>query len=151
MIINEEYVLKTDLTELRDILFKEDEEGRYRERVMDAIRAIGTTKWFKARGLPTEEDSVWKNRYCGTETTLKKEIEGWGGNFKHSIEREGYFLWENYLPIDIWTDKDLHAEYKENPTLEKFGVEVDNTEDDDEYYEEEPEEKPKMASLTAWC
>jgi len=96
--------------DLRDWIFKEDLEGnRYRERIWDKIKEFGVEKWFKAKGYPTEKDSVWKNRYCGTLTTLGRQIIDikW-----RTIEDEGYLLWENYLPESIWNDKELSLSYK---------------------------------------
>ena len=116
LIIDKQFVLDTDLDDLRDLRFKEDSEGkRYRERIIERIEEIGVEEWFKARGLPTDPNSVWVNRYCKGETTLGDEIYNdgrWSG-----FENQAYYLWENYLPIEMWTDKDLHKEYKEKPSL----------------------------------
>jgi hypothetical protein len=67
-VIDENFILKEDL---RDWVFKEDSDGnRYRERIIDVIERIGVEKWFKLKGYPTDEKSVWKNRYGGGLRTL---------------------------------------------------------------------------------
>ena len=70
-IINEDFVMNDDL---RDWTFKEDNKGRYRERIIEVIEKIGVEKWFKLKKYPTNDDSVWKNRYTGTLITLGEEI-----------------------------------------------------------------------------
>ena len=120
--IDKDFVLNTDLAVLRELLLKEDSEGRrYRERIFDEIDKIGNNNWFKSRGLPINDDSIWKNRYTGTEETL----EGYQGSHLRVI-KEGLdvekeeerkieiYLWENYLPKEIWTDKDMFEDYKLN-------------------------------------
>jgi hypothetical protein len=96
--------------DLRDFIFKEDEISRYRERIIDKIRQFGIEKWFKAKGYPTNPESVWKNRYTGEATTLNEQCSKYE-HFK-GIEEQGYYLWENYLPEAIWNDKDLMLSYK---------------------------------------
>ena len=160
LVIDREFVLNTSLADLRDILFVEDNKGiRYRERIMDRIKEIGVEEWFKLKRMPTDGDSVWKNRYTGSETTLGQQINGWGGPLPRNIERQGFYIWESYLPIGIWIDKHLHAEYKENPTLDKFGgsakakVKYATLIDEDECEEEcEAEEvEAEMPTLASWC
>lgn len=93
ILIDEKFVLETDLKELRNMLFKEDEEGnRYRERVIEAIEKIGVEKWFELRGLPTHPKSAWKNRYTGDLIFLETE----GINF---------YTWENYNCLEFWDDE----------------------------------------------
>ena len=104
MKIDKKFVLGTPLDILRDKVFEEDEEGRYRERIIEQIKKIGVKKWFELRGLPIDEDSVWKNRYSADEIKLKEEIN-------KNIEEQGYYLWENWLPKNIWTTKDCFSEY----------------------------------------
>lgn len=72
--------------DLREIIFLEDEKGRFRERIMDAIELFGITNWFKAKGYPISLDSIWKNRYTGDKDTL-------------AILGLNYCTWENYLPL----------------------------------------------------
>jgi hypothetical protein len=111
MEIDIDFILRDDL---REWIFKEDENGkRYRERIWDKITEFGVENWFKAKGYPTNLDSVWKNRYCGGTETAQEEMMG--GCYKAeevSIEKRGYILWENYLPIDMWNDKELREDYK---------------------------------------
>lgn len=109
MKIDKEFVLKTDLTKLRDLIFVEDSEGnRYRERIIEEIEKIGVENWFKARGLPTDDNSVWKNRYTGDEITLKEDIHQFdNGHLECSINTRGYYLWENWLPIEMWDNKNM--------------------------------------------
>jgi len=151
LVIDKEFVLKTDLTRLRDILFEEDSNGdRYREKVMDAIWAMGAVKWFEARGLPTDDNSVWKNRYTGSETTAGSYLyeHYWGGDFrkKANFDREGYFLWENWLPVGMWIDKWKHKE-----GLEKWGATgavAKNVGENEE--DEDDEEDVAQVGLGAW-
>ena len=104
--INGKFIMREDL---REWVFKEDEEGtRYRERIVETIEKFGVEKWFKSMAFPTKENSVWKNRYTGSLTTLKEEIHHFDNEF--SLEDRGYYLWENWLPEKIWKDTDLHKE-----------------------------------------
>jgi hypothetical protein len=99
--------------DLREWIFKEDEIGRYRERIWAKIEEFGVEKWFKAKGYPTEKTSVWKNRYCGTLTTMEEENKGnCATNEDSSLENKGYILWENYLPEALWNDKELSLSYR---------------------------------------
>ena len=126
--INKEFVISTDLNELRDLLFKEDETGRrYRERIFDEIEKIGLVEWFKLRGLPINDESIWKNRYTGDTETLGDYMEksrGWAIRYnqdkldKIEVPIVEIYLWENWLPIEMWNDKELFEEYK-NKTTQK--------------------------------
>jgi len=101
--ITKEYVLSVDLRKLRGILYNEDSEGhRCRERVIAVIDEIGVENWFKARGLPTSPDSVWKNRYTSGECKLKDINTGF--NYGNGDGIVDFYLWENWLPKEIWTD-----------------------------------------------
>jgi len=107
--IDKEFIMRDDL---RDFIFQEDSEGdRYRERIWELINEIGVENWFKAKGYPTDEKSVWKNRYGGSLTTLGDEIynEGNERRKEDNLEKQGYLLWENYLPENMWNDKNLNA------------------------------------------
>lgn len=105
-IIDFDFIMRDDL---RDFIFKEDSnEVRYRERIWDKIREFGVEKWFIAKGFPTDESSVWKNRYTEHLTTLKDEIHHFDNGFlTFNLETNGYLLWENWLPIEIWNNKDV--------------------------------------------
>ena len=101
LIITKEFVLEKDLKYLKEILFKEDSNGnRYREKIIKAVEELGIENWYKVKGLPTDIGSIWKNRYTGTEESLKK------------ID---FYLWENYLPKNMWNDKEMFEKYKYNP------------------------------------
>ena len=101
---NEVIIVDTNLImreDLRDIIFKEgkeDEVGRYRERIWDMIQKFGVENWFKAKGYPTNPDSIWKNRYVGSE--IRMDIEVSNGR---TLQEQGYLLWENYMPKELWT------------------------------------------------
>ncbi len=96
-IINEDFILRDNL---REWIFIEDDKGnRYRERIWDMIEKIGVENWFKLKKYPLNPESIWKNRYTGSITTLKEESDL-------------FLLWENYLPIKIWKERDLFKEYK---------------------------------------
>lgn len=119
LIIDFDFIMREDL---HSVLFLEDENGRrYRERIIEAIEQFGPEKWFIAKGFPISDDSVWKNRYTGTESSF---LEAKG---KSDI----YYLWENWLPKDIWTAEDSfklgelrkklpEAEAKVNASREPF-------------------------------
>ena len=116
-IINKSFIMKDDL---RDWIFKEDKKGnRYRERIWELIEKIGDEEWFKLKGYPINSDSVWKNRYTGSLSKLGEESGL-------------YLLWENNLPIDVWNDKDLFAEYKEG-TKEFYEKREQENADDKKY------------------
>ncbi len=122
--INKDFIIREDL---RDWIFKEDKKGRFRERIIEEIRKFGVMNWFKAKGYPINKKSIWKNRYTGGEEPLENElcdysmiydeltndIEEETPEFKKIFEDKGYYLWENWLPIEIWNYKDLFEEYKE--------------------------------------
>jgi len=130
IIIDKNLVLTMDLQALQEILLKEDSEGnRYRERIFDEIDKIGLVEWFKLRGLPTNEDSMWKNRYCGDTETLgeyMKASRGWAERYnkdrldKVEVPIVEIYLWENYLPIEIWNDKEMFEEYKNKTEQERL-------------------------------
>lgn len=102
LVVDSNFIMREDL---RDIIFKEDETGRFRERVWDEIKKFGVENWFKAKGFPTNPDSIWKNRYAGTEIRLDQEVS----NVKwRTLEEQGYLLWENYMPKEIWGAEDSH-------------------------------------------
>jgi hypothetical protein len=111
--INKEFILNTDLKELRETIFLEDENGdRYRERIIDEIEKFGVENWFKARGLPIEDESVWKNRYTGDTITLKEEISRYDYKSEKvnrigSIQTQGYYLWENWCPEDNFDNSQM--------------------------------------------
>jgi len=112
-VMDKEFILRDDL---RKWVFEEDKEGRYRERIMKLIKEMGIENWFKKMGYPTNEDSVWKNRYIGSITTLGEECKGHQSNGtegKFDFENQAYYLWENYLPENMWNDDELKEEYKE--------------------------------------
>jgi len=116
-IINKSFIMKDDL---RDWIFKEDKKGnRYRERIWELIEKIGDEEWFKLKGYPINSDSVWKNRYTGSLSKLGEESGL-------------YLLWENNLPIDVWNDKDLFAEYKKG-TKEFYEKKEQENADDKKY------------------
>lgn len=109
-------VSQMDSEKIREHLFVEDDnENRYREVIFCQIEAIGVENWFKARGFPINPDSVWKNRYTGDTTTLIEEVNQNGverGLDFVGIESQGLYLWENWLPIEQWTDRDMSDDYK---------------------------------------
>lgn len=114
LIIDKNFVLNTDLEKIQDTLFKEDSEGvRYRERIIEAIEQIGVEAWCKARGLPTNPDSIWKNRYTGDEITVKEYIE----KYNYDKSKMEFYLWEHYNAKELWTDKELMNKYKEKKNL----------------------------------
>jgi hypothetical protein len=93
VLIDLTYVLTKPLPEIRRILFKEyGEYHRYRELIFDLIEEYGLAKWFEARGL--KPNGVWKNRYTGEEFDFD-ELD-----FK-------IYTWENYLPVELWTDEEV--------------------------------------------
>lgn len=104
--------------DLRDWIFvgEDTEEGRYREKIIDKIKEFGVKKWFEARGYPTNPESIWKNRYCGTTETLKEDLTKFNKqidvSFDELIEQKGYYTWENSLPENMWNDKEMFEEYK---------------------------------------
>jgi len=101
LVITKEFMLEKDLDYLYSIIFKEDSEGnRYRERMIKVVGDIGVENWFKAKGMLTNIGSIWKNRYTGSEEPLKK------------ID---FYLWEHYLPIEMWNDKDMGQKFKYKP------------------------------------
>jgi len=89
--------------DLRNFVFCEDSEGnRYRERIIDKIKEVGVVKWFEAKGFPTNDESVWFNRYTGTETTLKDQVGHDNPRHDNTLEEQGYYLWENYCPKELF-------------------------------------------------
>ena len=100
-------IMKDDL---RDYVFLCDNDGtRYRERIWDKIKEFGVVKWFEAKGFPINDNSVWCNRYTGSETTLAEEIIGYNNAFRNedTLEEQGYLLWENYCPKEIFDKCEL--------------------------------------------
>ena len=96
--------------DLRNYVFYENELGhRYREKIMDKIKEFGVVNWFKAKGFPTNEESVWCNRYTGTETTLGEQVRGYTNHLRNddTLEEQGYYLWENWCPKDIFDKCEL--------------------------------------------
>jgi hypothetical protein len=128
-LINQEFIMRDDL---RDWNFKEDKNGcRYRERIFDEIKKFGVINWFKAKGYPISIDSIWKNRYTGCIEKLPViSIKG-----KENLEESwnGLTLWENWLPIEIWNEKELSASYKEGTPeyLERHKQEAKNKKDEE--------------------
>ena len=112
--------LKEHKDNLKEWIFKEDIKGRLREKIWDKIKDYGIEKWFKLMKFPIEEDSIWKNRYTGHETTLGEEISKYNHydyvekqhNRVGTIETKGFTLWESWLPIKVWDDEHLMDEYK---------------------------------------
>jgi hypothetical protein len=110
IIIDDKFIMRDDL---RDWVFEEDEDGRFRERIIDEIERIGVLNWFKIKGYPINPESIWKNRYTGSLGTLGEEIHEYDNEFKTgNLQERGYYLWENNLPIEIWNDKDLMEQYR---------------------------------------
>lgn len=98
-------IMKEDL---RDYVFLCDNDGtRYRERIWDKIKEFGVVKWFEAKGFPTNESSLWYNRYTGSETTIADQVGGDNPRQDNTLEEQGYFLWENYCPKDIFDKCEL--------------------------------------------
>jgi len=103
--IDEDFIMRDDL---KEFIFVEDSKGeRYRERIMEKIMEMGVVNWFKAKNLPTDENSVWVNRYTGCKRELK-ELLGMTDGPKYygdsrsatkTLESEGYFIWENWKPL----------------------------------------------------
>jgi len=96
--------------DLRNFIFCEDNEGnRYRERIWDKIKEFGVVKWFEAKGYPTEASSVWCNRYTGSEITLGEEVERHNSAIRkeNTLEQQGYLLWENNCPKEIFDKCEL--------------------------------------------
>ncbi len=84
--------------DLQKFIWKEDEVGRYRERVIEGIKKYGVKNWFEKMGLPTNDDSIWINRHNGlTKSTLGIEVNKWG--ISKGLEEQGYYLWENWKPL----------------------------------------------------
>ena len=111
-------IMKDDL---RDYIFLCDNGGnRYRERIIDKIKEFGLVKWFEVKGFPTDESSLWYNRYTGTETTLADEVAGYNNALRkeNTLEEQGYYLWENYCPKEIY-DKCPITETKQIIELKK--------------------------------
>lgn len=105
-LIDSNFIMRDDL---RDWNFREDDNGmRYRERIFEQIQKFGVINWFKAKGYPTNPESLWKNRYTGSIEELQEGVkqglieQGWNG----------LTLWENWLPVELWNDKELMDEYK---------------------------------------
>lgn len=116
--ITKEFVTETDLDILRDLLMQEDLNGsRYRERIMDSIHEVGIENWFKLKGLPVNPESKWKNRYTAYVTTLNDEVNRY--TISQGIEKQGFYLWENYLPIELWNDNDLFEKYKTKKVIQR--------------------------------
>ena len=96
--------------DLRNYIFCEDSEGNiYRGRIWDKIKEFGVVKWFEAKGLPINDNSVWFNRYTGSETLLSDEVIGYNNAFRNedTLEEQGYLLWENYCPKEIFEKCEL--------------------------------------------
>jgi len=107
VVIDNDFIMRDDLHEW---IFIEDSEGnRYRERIMDKIKEFGIENWFKAKGYPLNEDSVWKNRHTASLTTLKDDIHQFDNEFRTgTFEEQAYYLWEHWLPLDIWNEKEMN-------------------------------------------
>jgi hypothetical protein len=97
---------------LREWTDKEDSnEVRYRERIIKVIEEIGVENWFKLKGYPTDDKSIWKNRYTGDLTTLGEEIHEYDNEFRTgTFEERCYYLWENWLPIDTFDTKHMNKD-----------------------------------------
>ena len=114
-------IMKEDL---RDYIFLCDDDGnRYRERIWDKIKEFGVVKWFEAKGFPTDESSLWYNRYTGSETTLKDQVGGDNPRKDNTLEEQGYLLWENYCPKEIF-DKCELTETKEIKEMKEKRTEL---------------------------
>jgi len=125
-------IMKEDL---RDYVFLCDNDGnRYRERIMDKIKEFGVVNWFKAKGFPTDESSLWYNRYTGAETTLADQVGGLNPRNDNTLEEQGYYLWENWCPKDIF-DKCELTETKEIKELKAKRTEL---------------REPQQANLIKW-
>jgi len=121
--------------DLRNFVFCEDNDGnRYRERIMDKIKEFGVVNWFKAKGFPTDESSLWYNRYTGAETTLADQVGGLNPRNDNTLEEQGYYLWENWCPKDIF-DKCELTETKEIKELKAKRTEL---------------REPQQANLIKW-
>jgi hypothetical protein len=102
IVITDELVRTWDSEKIREYIFEEDEQGRYRERIHDLIRKIGVKNWFVLKGLPIEENSIWINRYVkDSETTLNEQVNKQNNPSWNGIEQQGLYLWENWLPKRI--------------------------------------------------
>ena len=121
-IIDDAFILREDL---REFLFKEDSEGnRYRERIWEQIEKFGVANWFKAKGYPTDENSIWLNRYTKSASTLGEQITK---HLYYTLEKTGgYLLWENWLPKEKWNDSELHLDYKEGTKEYAKRIEEEN-------------------------
>jgi hypothetical protein len=114
--IDDDFIYREDLHEWR---FKEDEFGRYRERIWDRTKKIGTAIWFENIGFPISPDSIYKNRYTGDLITLKEEVfhcccvSEKEEPFDKILQSHGFLTWESWLPLEKWNDKNLFLEYKE--------------------------------------
>jgi len=111
----EEFIMRDDLHEW---IFVEDKEGnRLRERIISQIEKFGVEKWFKVKGYPTDRKSIWKNRHTAHLIPLEEKIFAVENKPSNSdnFEAQGYYLWENWLPLSLWNEKaekDLMSEYR---------------------------------------
>jgi hypothetical protein len=94
VVIDKDFIMREDL---RDYIFQEDEKGRYRERIQDEIKKFGYYNWFREKGYVISPESIWKNRYSGHEIKLEQEIP-----VLTDFEIRAYYLWENWLPKEMW-------------------------------------------------
>lgn len=113
--ITDDFIFREDLN---DWLFKEDDFGRYRERIIDRVEKFGVMNWFKKIGYPVSPESIYKNKYVGEESTLKEQVyhmcmqSQLTQSFEIIFEDRGFYIWESWLPLEKWNDKELHEEYR---------------------------------------
>lgn len=69
---------------------------------------------LKALGWTTEDNSIYKNRYTGSERTLKELMSNEDGQRLRgeSPNHQVFSIIEHWTPKHLWTDEDLFDEYK---------------------------------------
>ena len=81
-------------------------ESYCRSEVIKEIENRGL-KIFKSFGWSIDLNHIYKNRYTGTEETLKQLFEG--GYSK--LKEETWSIMEHWTDLDFWDDSSLFDEY----------------------------------------
>lgn len=129
--------------------------------IMDECKRRGKLL-FLDLGWPIEQDSIYKNKYTGSEHTLRQEVYNYcmdrelNETFDERLKKYCWSVIEHAWPKDKWVDSEMFDEYKgklSNPAWSDYNHDIqDDTDDDvhiddDEIVDDEPVSKDTQTKL----
>lgn len=94
---------------------QEHGEPYHRGEVINEIERRGL-QILKDLGWNCDKTAIYRNRYTGSKSTLGDELNHYNDRAFWTEFRYLFSVLEHWLPIEIWTDKDLFDDYKNKET-----------------------------------